>query len=322
LKVASLRRRLLSKPPAECFSGDDRSTLEELHDLGFSEEFIDGFFRPFLGGVFLERELETSAHLFRYYFRCFAEGDAAVPAQGMQALPEQLASSLEGCVSLGVRARAADASHVVLDDGSSISADHVVVAADGASASALTGGERPSYKPSVTAYYACDDPPVSEPILILDGEGTGPVNHVAAMSAVSSDYAPPGRHLVAASGVGSAADDPKRFRVEAPRQLSRWFGSSVEGWTHLKTYVIPHALPRHPAGSLTGTRWPHRRPDGVIVAGGYTEFGSLQGALSSGRRAAEVVLELRPVPTPQTGRARPTAGTHRPEPLSSTGTDR
>ncbi|NNM32959.1 MAG: FAD-dependent oxidoreductase, partial [Gemmatimonadetes bacterium] len=63
LKVAKLRRDVLAQEPDMSFRGGDRTTLAELQGLGFSPGFIDGFFRPFLGGVFLERALETSSLL-------------------------------------------------------------------------------------------------------------------------------------------------------------------------------------------------------------------------------------------------------------------
>ena len=100
MKVAGLRRRLTAGTVADCFAGPERSTQEELQAEGFSADFIDTFFRPFLGGVFLERELRTSASLLRYYFRCFAIGDATLPAGGMQRLPELLASPLEERITL------------------------------------------------------------------------------------------------------------------------------------------------------------------------------------------------------------------------------
>ncbi|NNF13084.1 MAG: FAD-dependent oxidoreductase [Gemmatimonadetes bacterium] len=298
MKVASLRRRLLGRSPSECFDGPDRSTLEELESLGFSRGFIDSFFRPFLGGVFLERELATSARLFNYYFRCFAAGDAAVPSAGMQRLPELLAEPLRGRVTLNAPVRAISTSGVTMDDGTHISADQVIVAADGHGASMLLDEPSPDFKATVTSYFACGQPPTSAGMLILDGEGVGPVNHVAVMSSISPGYAPEGMHLVSVSGVDDAADDPVAFEVEAPRQLRRWFGESVDLWSHLRTYTIPHALPRHPAGAIPG-RGTRRRPDGVVVAGDHTEFGSIQGALLSGRRAAQMVLDaIRPTSTP------------------------
>ncbi len=292
LKVASLRRKLLAGPPEACFTGPERTTLAELESLGFSADFIDGFFRPFLGGVFLERELETSASLFRYYFRCFAAGDAAVPARGMQELPELLAAPLEDRITLEAPVDALRPNGVTLADGRTVSAGTVVVAVDGSAAAALLGSPEPEFKAGVTAYFAASTAPTREAMLVLDGEGTGPVNHVAVMSNISPAYAPEGMHLVAASGVGRHADDPDAFTAGAPVQLRRWFGDSVDGWRHLRTVHVPHALPRHPAGSLPGPEASVRRDDGLVVAGDYTRFGAIQGALLSGRKAAEAVLDV------------------------------
>ena len=289
MKVAALRRGLLSNPPRDCFRGPERSTLEELRALGFSEPFIDAFFRSFLGGVFLERELDTSASLFRYYFRCFAAGDAVVPARGMQRLPELLAQPLEARITL--RAPVVDVRRdgITLEGGRSLAADDVIVAADGGAAASLLGSEAPDFKATVTSYFAAPRAPTEEALLVLDGTGEGPVNHVAVMSNVSPEYAPDGMHLVSVSGVGAAAADPTAFAEAAPAQMRRWFGPTVDAWTHLRSYRIPHALPRHPAHSLTPDR-AVRRPDGLIIAGDYSAFGSIQGALLSGRRAAEAVL--------------------------------
>lgn len=292
LKVAALRTRLLSKPPEDCFRGPERSTLEELRALGFSEGFIDGFFRPFLGGVFLERKLDTSASLFRYYFRCFAAGEAGVPARGMQRLPEQLAQPLLGRISYGARVVEVRPGGLTLDGGHAVLADEVIVAADGAGAASLLGTPVPAFKATVTSYFAAPEAPTEDPLLVLDGVGEGPVNHLAVMSNVSAAYAPAGMHLVSVSGVGAAADDADAFATAAPGQLRRWFGASCDRWTHLRSYRIPHALPRHPPHSLSQDA-PVRRPDGLIVAGDYSTFGSIQGALRSGRRAAELAMERR-----------------------------
>ena len=290
VKVAALRRGLLSEPPERCFQGPERSTLEELQALGFGPRFIDQFFRPFLGGVFLERELETSASLFRYYFRCFAAGDAILPSGGMQRLPELLAAPLAGRIWLEAAVGSVRADGVTLTDGRSIEADSVVVAVDGASAARILGTPEPDFKATVTSYFASPVAPVDDAMLILDGEGTGPANHVAVLSNVAPSYAPDGTHLISVSGVDAVADDPDTFAATAPAQLRRWFGESVDGWTHLRTYRIPHALPRHPAGSLSGEERSPLRPDGIVVAGDYVEFGAIQGALLSGRRAADAVL--------------------------------
>jgi phytoene dehydrogenase-like protein len=293
LRVAALQRRLLSASPASCFQGVERTTQEELESLGFSSKFIDQFFRPFLGGVFLERTLNTSSFLFNYYFRCFAEGDAAVPAGGMQRLPEHLSTRLSDRITLGTPVRAVTSGSVTLEDGTDVRADHVVVAVDGGGASPLIGSPKPRFKSTVTSYFEAADAPVADPVLILDGEGSGPANHVAVVSNVSDGYAPRGAHLISVSGVDASADDPERFLHEIMPQMERWFGGAVKSWEHLKTYRIPHALPAHPPGSLGDWAEPDARADGIVVAGDHTRFGSIQGALRSGRLAAQQVLGTR-----------------------------
>ena len=289
LKVARLRSRLLDSEPEALLAGTDRTVLEELRAEGFSGEFIDGFFRPFLGGVFLERKLETSARLFRYFFRCFAAGDAAVPAAGMGHLPELLAEGLEDRIHLGCRVAELGPGAVVTVEGRRLRADAVVLAVDGPEASRLLDEPAPASKPCITSYFAAAEPPVEDPLLVLDGEGAGPANHVVVLSNVAPEYAPEGRHLVSVSGVGPDTRDAERFRTLARAQLCRWFGDGVNGWRHLRTYRIPHALPAHPPGFMEETP-PRARPRGLWVAGDHTEFGAIQGALLSGRRVAERIL--------------------------------
>lgn len=290
MKVGSLRRRVLDMTPESCFQGEDRTTRQELEALGFTQDFIRLFFVPFLGGVFLDRGLETSARLFRYYFRCFSVGEAALPARGMERLPELLAEPLAGRVTLGATVTSVAAGGITLEGGATVEADQVVLAVDGTAAAALLGEKAPAFKPAVTAYFAAPEAPTRHPLLVLDGEGTGPANHVAVLSNVAPEYAPEGRHLVSVSGVGAAARDPEAFHRGATEQLRRWFGPGVDAWEHLRTYAIPHALPKHPPGSVDGTGEPRVRDDGLLVTGDHTAFGAIQGALLAGRRTAERVL--------------------------------
>ena len=290
LRTAKLRSDLKGAGLDSLLEGPDRSTLEELRAHGFSETFIDSFFRPFLGGVFLERELETSARLFRYLFRLFADGDTAVPEKGMEELPRQLAEPLEGRITTDAPVQIVDEGRAVLRDGREIRADWIVVATDGPGAVGLAGASAPSYKTTVTSYFDAPEAPVSEPMLVLDGDGTGPVNHLAVMSNVAPSYAPRGRHLVSASGVGPAANDPAGFPEAARKQLRGWFGDQVDEWREIRTYQIRAALPHQPTGAVDRFRGPILQRDRIAVCGDHRMHGSLQGAMESGRRAAEAIL--------------------------------
>lgn len=61
---------------------------------GFSEAIIDRFFRPFLGGIFFDNQLRTSSRLTSFVMRMLATGSNCLPAQGIGAITEQLASRL------------------------------------------------------------------------------------------------------------------------------------------------------------------------------------------------------------------------------------
>lgn len=57
----------------------------------------------------MDAKLETSSRMLEFVFRMFAEGDTAVPALGMQAIPEQLAAGLApGTVRLNARVAAVE----------------------------------------------------------------------------------------------------------------------------------------------------------------------------------------------------------------------
>src|SRR5665647_1582938 len=105
-------------------------------------------------------------------------GIACMPAAGMQAIPRQLAESLtEAAVRLSATVESVDRGGVTLAGGERLEAGAVVVAADGPEAARLTGAvEAPAARATTCIYFAAERSPLGEPILVLDGEGRGPVN--------------------------------------------------------------------------------------------------------------------------------------------------
>ncbi len=293
--IALLDTSLRLASEVRCWNAPEQTTEELLRRFGVSECAIERMFRPFFGGVFLDRSLKTSARKFRATYRMFARGRAALPAAGMQAIPGQLAGSLDPSA---LRTRQVVSSirpgEVTLASGEIIGASAIVVATDaGAAAKLLPGVSSPGWKATASLSFAADTPPSREPLLYLDGDGSGPANHVAVISNVQPHYAPPGRALISASVV--APHDPSPHdsllvsRVRS--QLREWFGGQVDDWRHIRTDFIEHALPNEDAPALA---MPHRpvvtNVDRVFVAGDHVDNASINGALESGRRAAEAVL--------------------------------
>jgi phytoene dehydrogenase-like protein len=292
LKVTSLRREVLRGDPHALLAGPDRTILEDLRAMGFSTGMIRGFFRPFFGGVLLNPQLSDSSRIFRYIFRMFSQGEISLPGKGMGEIPAQLASRLpKGTIRLGRSVSSVKAGGVTLLDGEEMRADAVVVATEGPEAARLLRViPKPSSKGATSLYFDVPVPPVAGPVLVLNGTGTGPVNNLAVLSEINPACAPPGRHLLSAScmGIPDLSDDELTRAVLA--QMKGWFGGQVEGWRHLRTYRIPHAQPGQDPGVLEPAERGVRVSDGLFVCGDHRETASLQGALHSGRRAAEAVM--------------------------------
>ncbi len=285
-RLGLLRRRITTTTAPQLLRGADRSTFDALRADGFSDTMIERFFRPLVGGIQLDPSLATSRRMFDVIFRSLSTGDSAVPALGMGQIPVQLAERLPaGTIRLERPVARLDGRTLHFDGGDSITAERLIVATDGPTASRLLGLPPVESKAATCVWFAADEPPVDHRLIVLDGTGQGPALNVAIMSNVAPDYAPPGRSLVAAA-CPAVADGGIEPRVRA--QLRSWWGPQVDGWEHLHTHVIPHGQPqqRPPFG-------PKRRValgDHRFVCGDHRDTASIQGALYSGRRCADAVI--------------------------------
>ena len=274
------------------FARPDITTRRRLEEFGFSKDFIDGFFRPFYRGVFLDPDLGTSRRMFDFMYRMFGQGDVVIPAKGMGMIPLQLRLGLPRH-SLNFRTPVAQVhpDQVKLADGRVVGARAVVVATDGPAASHLLGLPPVKTRTTTTLHFATNKSPLGRAIIALDGEGHGPVNHLAVPSKVSPEYAPKACHVIACNVIEPAAlvaDEPLLKQVLA--QMTRWFGQEVETWHLLRIHRIRHALPSQPPGWLEPADRPAVLPSQVFIAGDYRSTASIDGALRSGRLAAEAVM--------------------------------
>ncbi|HEY1580414.1 MAG TPA: NAD(P)/FAD-dependent oxidoreductase [Terracidiphilus sp.] len=306
LRIARLRHLVKQGEPADLFRRPEVTTRRFLEEYGFSPKMLDRFFVPFLTGVFLERELATSSRYFQFLFRMFAFGDAAVPENGMEMVPRQLAVRLKkGTLetNVGVSSVLRNGNGFVLDAGKRANylARNVVLAVEDAQVRALLANrdgqgltkDMVQWNRTTTFYYASDRTPIDGPLLALNGDGptAGPLNSVAVLSQASERYAPPGMHLIAANVVGRAPQSNpqiEQLEREVRDQLQRWFGAQVGRWDVVGGYPIEHASPlcSHAQWQQSTTRL----MEGVYACGDYRETPSIQGALASGRKAAECVL--------------------------------
>ncbi len=203
----------------------------------------------------------------------------------MGEIPGQLAASLgNGIIQLGRKVGELVDREVRVVDGDRVTGDAVIVATDGPASASLLGGQPPRARGVTGLFFAASDPPFVDPLLVLDGTSQGVINNLAVMSNVAPSYAPPGRALIAAQ----ALDTSRGTESMAREEMKRWFGPAVDDWDLIATRRIDYAQPdqRPP---YAGTRSTRVRP-GVYVAGDHLTSASINGALRSGRRAAEAVI--------------------------------
>ena len=305
LRVADYRGKVLRGPLAEGFEAPETTALEDLREAGFTPAMIDRFFRPFLGGIFLDPQLVTSNRMLRFVFRMFSLGPATLPAEGMQAIPRQLAARLPtGTLRLNTPVTSIRADGVTLADGSQIPARAVVVATEGPAADRLLQ-TLPSATPETGRFseaiatagqgvtclsFAAARAPVTQPILVLNGEGTGPINNLCVPTAVAPSYGPADRSLVSVTVLG-VGHEPAALEREVREQLVAWYGPAPREWKLLKIDSIPYALPRQAPPALSVPERSVRWRAGVYVCGDHRDNASIQGAMVSGRRAAEALLD-------------------------------
>jgi phytoene dehydrogenase-like protein len=291
LRVASLRFRLSRTSIQEIFRQPDRPTKDALEADGFSKELIHRFFRPFIGGILLDGELKSSSRMFEFVFKMLSEGETSLPARGMGAIPAQLAEKLPpNSVRLNTHVDSLHESELTLTGGETLRARAVVVAADGPSAAHLVGEVEPASRSVTCFYYSADEPPVSQPLLVLNGDGAGPVNNFSVISQVAPTYAPAGMHLISVTVLGTQALTEAQLGGFIIAQMKNWFGKVASSWQLLGSYKIAHAQPQQFPGALEPPQRPVRTRPGVYVCGDHRDNASINGAMQSGRRAAEAVL--------------------------------
>ncbi len=206
--LAGLTARDALAPTALLKRGRDRTTAQALARGGLSRDAVDHLLRPFLAGVFLEPELETSARFFHLVWRSMARRHPLPPGPGDRqcaALPGRPAP--RGHRAAGLTGPAASPT--------------------GACCSTTAPNDRPapwSWPPTrpprhrlppgldvppgrtVTTYYhATGRSPLPEPTLVVDS--TLAVLNTCVLTEVSPTYAPPGTALVSTSVLGADAPD-------------------------------------------------------------------------------------------------------------------
>ncbi len=309
------------RAPADLLSAPDEEWGAALTRSGIDGPLRHSVLEPFLAGVLGEDGGATSRRFVELLIRSFVRGRPSVPWQGMQAIPDQLAAALpDGVLHLAVGVDAVappvGGRRAVRTAGGTIEARAVVVATDPAAAGAFTGLAVPDVRPLTTYWHTSDEPlsafGAAPGALRLDGERRGPVVNTVPISVTARAYSPDRRTLIATTmlGLPSAQVSEATSEPGIRRELARLYRLPTTRWQLVTVHAIPHALTAMPP--TLDVRRAVALGDGLFVAGDHRDSASAQGALVSGRRAADAVLESLGMPVPPRPAMDALLGTRRP----------
>lgn len=270
---------------------DDASTEAELERRGFSEAAFTRFLRPFYGGVFVDLDLKLSRSQFLFIQKMLVAAPASQPNAGMETIPRALAARFPAeRLSVGTRVeeilRTSDGRvDGVRIRGERLPAARVVLATDADAAQRLSGLPlAQGWLESVAIYFEAQAPAVEGAYIVLNGSGVGLLNEVVPITNAAPGYAQEGRHLLCAVVVGDPKASDDTLIEAARREVRAWCPAAGE-LRFLRLYrVRRHQLPQPPGFDAP----PPTAPPGLVLAGELVTNCSIDGAIESGLRAAEV----------------------------------
>ena len=291
------------------------SAADELAAAGLSDGMRSGLVQPLLGGMLLDRSLAADFGYVRFLISMLVRGPAVIPVDGIGMVAQRAESTITrsgGMIWTGVRVARLDVGDdrrvrgVLLDDGRTVSARNVVIALDSENArtllaehDAVSAQRLPNEAAGVvSAAFALEQPLYSGRTVLLDAASPDGDNRVDLLCQTTNITRPgsPGPHIVIAQSAtrGWSHVDPDSYTDAVGRQMARWapgfpwarIAKPIETFTHAWAQYVPRPGVRR---ALPG---PRTALTNVILAGDAVTHPSIEGAVSSGHRAARIVHEI------------------------------
>jgi protoporphyrinogen oxidase len=289
--IWKLGRTLKQTSVKEIFLTENKSTKTYLEDYGFSRTMITNFFKPFFGGIFLESELSTSIRMFQFVFKMFGEGQAAVPSRGMGVIPEFLSNQLKNTeIKLNTKVNNIQSREIALENGEKILFDKLIIATN--HEGLLDTGKRKVdvFESVLNIYFATPEKKINKRLIALVPGNQNLVNNFCVISDTIPSYAPADMALISVSINGdrlSGVNDPLGI---ARTELSQLVGYDPGKLRHLKSFEISRALPKVENMVIDLPSDKIKINENIYLAGDYLLNASLNAAMTSGRIAAQAVM--------------------------------
>lgn len=287
-----LKNKLLKITIPAIFKQPEETTLSQLSKYGFSTKMINRFYKPFFSGIFLENNLSTSNRMFDFVMKMFSEGDAAIPALGMEEIPKQLVEMIpENSIKYNVKVSKIENNTLYTENGEIYISDKIIIATEASSFAKNHIPESQTKSHQVTTvYFKATKPPTKKAVVVLNASKNKKwVNNLTVMTNLSNKYAPTDSVLICISCNGISTADDKTIALNIIEELKEWYGNQVEKWELLKVYKINYALPNLIKLKDELSETDFKINNSLYICGDHLLNGSINAAMKSGRLVAEYI---------------------------------
>ena len=289
IKIFKLRQELKRKSIARIFDTPEQSTRSYLKERGFSETVIQQFFAPFFSGIFLENDLQTSSRMFEFVYKMFGEGLAAIPRQGIGAIPKQLRSKLKRTrFLLDTEVFEVKDDLITLKDGTKLDTHFTIIATDANTMVSNLRKQGVQWKRCDTFYFEVPRMKSRAKLIGLVADGDALVNTIVSLSTLFG--LPNKKDILSVTAVKQHPWSSEELGTKVSEELRKILG--IEAPQLLRHYAIPKALPE--ISNLKNDLEPEetRLTTRIFLAGDTLLNGSLNAAMKAGERAAYGVVNL------------------------------
>lgn len=288
LKILKLNVLLKKKEIDTIFKEDEKTTLQYLIDVGFSEEMIQTFFKPFFSGIFLEPNLDTSSRMFEFVYKMFGEGLAVVPKAGIQAISNQLKDNLKNTkILLNSEVESVKNKGIILKDGSEIESDFTIIATEASQLVANLNNQETHWKTCDTLYFETSERIISRPLIGLISEENSLINNLFYHTSIQTTTKGKGE-LLSVTIVKNHSLSEKQLIEKITEELEDFCG--ITNTTFIKRYQIEKALPKLDNLQYEISSTETKLTSSIFLAGDQLLNGSLNAAMIAGERAAMGVI--------------------------------
>ncbi len=289
-----LKNKLVNICIPDLFKQPEIETIAQLKKYGFSRKMIDRFYKPFFSGIFLENDLTTSSNMFDFVMKMFSEGDAAIPALGMEEIPKQLVAMLPAnSIQYNVKVRAIENNKIICENGTTVETDKIIIATEAIGlASNYISNAKQNFHQVTNVYFEAKIAPTKKAVVVLNASTNKKwANNLTVLSNISNKYAPEGKVLISVSYNGIPTINDATLAENMKTELKQWYGNQVEDWKLLKTYRIQYALPNQEKVSNEVDHSEIKINENLFICGDHLLNGSINAAMKSGRVVAELIEE-------------------------------